>query len=90
MLIKLLGLTDILAIIALIASSILPQSLVILMAVYLVMKGVIFIAIGGDMINILDIFAGIYTAAASYNISHWIITLIVVIYLGQKAFISLA
>jgi len=89
MLIKLLGFADILAIIALITSSILPQSLVLLMAVYLILKGIIFIAIGSGIANFLDIIAGLYIAAASYSISHWVITSIVIIYLGQKAFISL-
>ncbi len=89
MLIKILGFADILTIIALLAASILPQPLVILMAVYLILKGIIFVTIGGNIIDILDVIAGFYIATASYGISHWIITSIVVIYLGQKAFISL-
>lgn len=89
MLIKILGFADILAIIALLAASILPQPLVILMSIYLILKGIIFVTIGGNIIDVLDVIAGFYMAAASYGISHWIITSIVIIYLGQKAFISL-
>ena len=54
-----------------------------------ILKGIIFIAIGSGIANFLDIIAGLYIAAASYSISHWVITSIVIIYLGQKAFISL-
>ena len=89
MLVKLLGVIDILAIIALLAVKILPQPVVILMALYLIIKGVLFMIIGQPFPNFFDVASGIYVASASYGISHWILTSIAVIYIGQKAVVSL-
>lgn len=89
MLLKLLGIIDILAIISLLAVNILPQPLVLFMALYLIIKGALFTIIGGQLPSLFDVVSGIYIAAASYGISHWIITVIIMIYIGQKAIISL-
>ncbi|MBS3168157.1 hypothetical protein J4216_03475 [Candidatus Woesearchaeota archaeon] len=89
MIIKLLGFADLLAVIALIGSSFLPQSLVIIMAIYLIIKGLYFVIIGGVIPNILDLISGIYLLLAILNFTHWIPTLIVSLYLLQKAAISL-
>ena len=89
MIVKLLGFADILAIISLLASNILPQSLVLIMGLYLIGKGVLFIILGGQLPNILDILCGFYILLVSYGISNWVISLIVIFYIGQKAIISL-
>ena len=89
MLVKLLGVADILAIIALLFVTLLPRKLVLIMALYLIFKGVIFMLGGGIFPSFLDLTSGVYIAAASYGISHWIPTLAVIIFLIQKALLSL-
>ncbi len=90
MILKLLGFADILAIIALLAASILPKTLIIIMSIYLLVKGLFFLITGGNLItNFLDIVSGFYIIAASFGVSHWIATVIVGIFLLQKALISI-
>ena len=88
MILKLFGFADILAIIALLAATILPQKLVLLMAIYLIIKGFLFVIMGGVFPNFFDILSGLYLAAASFGISYWIFTTVVVLFLAQKAFLS--
>lgn len=88
MILKLLGLADLLALIALFLTTLLPQSIIIVMALYLIIKGVFF-AIMGDMVSLIDVFTGIYLASASYGMSHWSITLILTIIILQKAIVSI-
>ena len=89
MLIKILGFADILAIFALLAANLLPQKLVILMAFYLIMKGLIFMLMGGSITNLIDMITGFYLILASFGVSHWILTIPAVLFLAQKAFVSL-
>ncbi len=89
MILKLLGIADIFAIIALIASSILPQSILIFLGLYLIIKGLIFMLIGGPFPSFFDMSCGFYLISVSYGIEHWIPTTIVLLFLAQKAFISL-
>lgn len=89
MIVKILGFADILAIIALLAAKILPKQLVIIMALYLILKGLLFLIIGGSFTNLIDTSSGLYLVFAAYGISHWIPTTIVVIFILQKAIISL-
>lgn len=89
MLLKLLGVLDILAIIALLSATILPKTIMLVIALYLIIKGVLFMITGTPLPNFFDVMSGIYIAAVSYGISHWIPTLLVIIYIGQKAIISL-
>ena len=87
MLLRLLGIADLLALIALLLATYLPQSLVIIMSLYLTIKGTFFLILGNP-VSLLDIFAGIYLASASYGLSHWSITSIITILILQKAIIS--
>lgn len=90
MIVKLLGFLDILAVIALLAVKISPKPVVIFMALYLIIKGLFFLITGSNMfMNFFDIVSGAYLAAASYGFSHWIATALVIIFLLQKAVISL-
>ena len=88
MLLKLMGIADVLAVIAMFLAAYLPQSLVIIMALYLILKG-IFFTLMGDMISLVDVFAGIYLASASFGASHWIMTLILTVIILQKAIVSI-
>ncbi len=89
MIVKILGFADILAVIALLTSSFLPQNLVIFMAIYLIIKGLYFILLGGLFPNVFDIISGLYLIIASFGFTHWIPTVLVMLFLLQKAIISL-
>ena len=84
MLIKILSLGDILSIIALISLPVLPISLVMLMGLYLIIKGITF-SLMGNLVSLIDGLAGFYILIAVFGISHWIPTLIVSIFILQKA-----
>jgi len=66
MILKLLGITDLLVLVSLLLVSYLPETLVIIMAVYLIIKGVIF-TLFGDPISLADIFCGLYIVSAAYG-----------------------
>ena len=89
MIIKMLGFADLLSIVALLAASILPKSLITIMAAYLIIKGLFFVLTGGVFPSFFDILSGIYLVTAANGITHWIPTTLVVIFLLQKSFFSL-
>ncbi|MBS3152125.1 hypothetical protein J4230_01805 [Candidatus Woesearchaeota archaeon] len=89
MIIKILALADILTIISLLGVSLLPQKLVLAMAIYLMLKGLVFILIGSLFPNFIDMLCGFYIIFAAFGITHWIPTVIVILFIGQKAFFSL-
>ena len=90
MILKLLAFADILAILALLLSSFLPKTLILLMALYLVVKGLTFIFLFGNLFpSFFDVLCGFYIILAGFGITHWILTVIVILFLGQKAFFSL-
>jgi len=89
MLLKILAIGDILAIISLLGISILPSKFILIMGLYLVMKGVLFMILGGSVPSLLDAGCGIYIIAVAFGIMHWIPTTIVIIYLAQKALVSM-
>ena len=84
MLLKVFGLADILSVLALSIAPVLPPSLVLIMALYLMLKGLIF-SLMGDMISLIDILIGFYILLVSAGLSQWIITLIASVYILQKA-----
>lgn len=88
MILKLLAFADILAILALIGSSLLPQNIVILMGIYLIIKGLAFVLIGGSFANFFDMTVGFYLIIAAFGITNWIPTVLSILFLGQKAFLS--
>ena len=88
MLLKLLALADFVAVFSLILVNYLPHNLVIIMGIYLILKGLFFTLLGGDVINMLDFACGIYHVLAVFGFSHWIITTIVSLYVLQKSFAS--
>ena len=87
MIVKILGVADMLAVLSLLLASVIPQVIIIIMALYLIIKGLIFTIIG-NIPSFIDLIIGFYIIAVSFGISHWIITLIVVVYIVQKAVIS--
>ena len=90
MIIKILAIADLLAIIALLGSSLLPQNIIILMGLYLIIKGLVFTLLFGNLFpSSFDILSGFYIVFVAFSISHWIITTLIILFLGQKAFFSL-
>lgn len=91
MIVKILGILDILAALSFWLSAvfnIIPDSLILLIAIYLIVKGIIFI-ISQDIASILDILSGlIIYASLSFNLPFFI-SLIVVLFLIQKGIFSL-
>ena len=88
MLVKVLGFADFVAVFSLVFIDYLPKSLVLIMGLYLLVKGVFFTLIGGSMVSLIDCCCGIYHVMAVFGFGHWIITFIVVTFIFQKAFIS--
>ena len=87
MLVKILGLADVVAAIVILAAPILPTNILVYSAGYLIFKGGLF-ALSGNVISILDIICGIFTLLIAFDISHPIITLFVLVFLVQKVFFS--
>ena len=88
MLLKLLGAADILTLISLLLISYLPKTLVIVMALYLIVKGIIF-TLMGDIVSLIDALSGFYIITASYGLAHWSITLIITLIILQKSIVSI-
>lgn len=89
MILKILGFADFLAIVALLSANILPKILVIIMAGYLIVKGLFFALTGGVFPSFFDILSGLYLIIAANGVTHWILTTFVTLFLIQKAFFSL-
>jgi len=88
MILKILGLADFTAAFSLMFFSYLPRNLVVVMGLYLIIKGLFFTLLGGNMVSMLDCAAGIYHVMATYGLGHWVLTSIIVIFVFQKAFVS--
>ena len=92
MLIKLMGIGDIIAAITAVIvaafPTVLPRAVVFYVAGYLIFKGGIF-AFSGNLISYFDVFCGIYIILLTYGISITIVTILVVFFLIQKNVLSL-
>ncbi|MEK6948158.1 MAG: hypothetical protein AABX19_02845 [Nanoarchaeota archaeon] len=88
MLLKVLALADFIAVFSLVLVNYLPHNLVIIMGIYLILKGLFFTLIGGNFISMLDFACGIYHVLAVFGFSYWLITTIVAVYVLQKSFVS--
>jgi len=87
MILKILGFLDFFAIITIIFSFILPRSVILYGAGWLILKGVLF-GFTGEVTSWIDAVCGIYTILLAYGIGNNIITVLVIIYLTQKAVMS--
>lgn len=91
MLVKVLGIADLLTALVFFTSSIagfIPDKLVLIVGLYILIKGIIFILIF-DFASFIDVTAGIVILfSLAYNV-HMIIIAIVALYLIQKGIISL-
>ncbi len=85
---KLLGVADIFCVLVIMVISYLPHTIISFAAWFLILKGFMF-AMMKNFISWLDVAAGLYILLLAKGIGHWIPTLIVVIFLGQKGLFSL-
>ncbi len=88
MLLKLLGLFDLAAVMIILLSSVLPMKVVLYTGGLLVMKGLIF-SLGGSLISLLDVLCGVLVILIAFKITSGIIILLVVLFLVQKALLSM-
>lgn len=92
MIIKLLGFLDIVAAILFFINNsffnILPTSIILVVAIYLIIKGVIFV-ISADMASIIDIACGIVILSSAFFVLPRLVAVIVAVYLVQKGVFSM-
>lgn len=85
---RILGILDLICALLMLANPIIPRAVLMYFSMYLIFKGGYF-AFKYNVASILDTLAGIYMIAVAYGFSSGVLTLIAVIYLGQKGLISL-
>jgi hypothetical protein len=94
MIVKILGVLDLIAVIILLIKNYFDKSawfpiiLVLIAGSYLIIKGIIFI-LTLDFASIIDIVSGIIIVFAAYFHLPLLLSALVIILLGQKAFFSL-
>ena len=88
MIFKTLGILDLITVIVLMSAAILPEKMLLYAGLYLLIKGLIFIATSKDIASYGDAASGAYfiLMAAGLNIS--MLTTAALIYLGQKTFLT--
>jgi len=87
MILKFLGALDLFAIITIIFSFMLPKSVILYGAGWLILKGVLF-GFTGEITSWIDAVCGIYAMLLAYGIGNNLVTVVVIIYLLQKAVVS--
>jgi len=88
-LVKILGTLDFLVLLMILFSSLFPKDIILYGAFYLIIKGLIFVLTSRDFASYIDVIIGIYTIFIAFNISHPILTIIMVLYMGEKVVVSL-
>ena len=88
MFIKVLGVIDLIAAVSLLLSSILPKEWVLLMGIYLLLKGGFFL-LSGDLMSLLDVAVAIYFIFVANEISMVVVTALATLFLLQKGAFSL-
>ncbi len=88
MLHKIIGFVDIIAVLTVIASPILPTKLVLLAGSLLLFKGAFF-ALQRDVISILDVICGFLIIFLAFDVFSTVVLIIVVFFLLQKIFFTM-
>jgi len=88
MLAKLLGILDLICVLAIFLVNLLPNQLIMNLGMLLTMKGIIFASMR-NLVSILDVVAGIYMGLLIYGVRNKVITVFLLIYLAQKGLLSL-
>ena len=87
MLVKLLGIMDLAAVIAVLLAPALPAKVIMYIAAFVIMKG-LFFGMTRSIINLLDIVCGVLIALMAFHITSTPIIIIITLFLLQKAFFS--
>jgi hypothetical protein len=87
MFMQLLGSLDVLAAMLLIFSPILPSQPLLLAAVYLMVKGLLFL-LGGDTVSMIEMAVGFYFIFAAFDLVWNPITVLCALFLLQKGVLS--
>ncbi len=82
-----MGLFDAMAILVLLFSPIMPMGAMLYGSGYLISKGGLF-ALAGNFVSWLDVIAGVYLLLVAFGIGSTVITVLVFIFLLQKALFS--
>lgn len=88
MIFKTLGIMDLVTVIILLGAAIFPQKMLLYAGLYLLIKGLIFIAASKDIASYGDAISGAYMVMMSFGLTMPYITTAVLIYLGQKTFLT--
>jgi hypothetical protein len=85
---KIMGVGDFIAIILILFAPVLPMKVILYGAAWLILKGGIF-AMTGNIVSMLDVLCGLWTVALAFGAHSSTITIIVIIFLGQKVVFSM-
>ncbi len=88
MLVKLLGIIDLAAVIAVLLSPILPTRVLLALGIFIILKGLTF-GITRSVMNLLDIVCGLLIILMAFKITSLTIIILVTLFLLQKAFFSI-
>lgn len=88
MFIKLLGIADLVAAASLLLSSVLPPEWIMVMGIYLLLKGGFFL-LSGDWMSLIDVGVAVYLILVANGVSSTVITALAVLFLLQKGGFSL-
>lgn len=87
MLLKLLGVMDLLAVFAVLLSPALPSKIILYVAVFIIMKGLLF-GLTRSIVNTLDVICGLLIVLMAFKVTSLAIMVVVTLFLLQKAFFS--
>jgi hypothetical protein len=88
MIVKILGLLDLMCVFAIIFNSIIPTNIIMNLGMLLAMKGIIFASMK-NIGSIIDAFGGFYLGFIVYGATNNLISWFLILYLGQKGILSL-
>ncbi|GEM_PF-3906413 len=88
MIFKTLGIMDLVTVIILMGAAAFPQKMLLYAGLYLLIKGLVFIMASKDIASYGDAISGAYMALMAFGLTKPFITTAVLIYLGQKTFLT--
>ncbi len=89
MLLRLLGVIDLMVALLLLASHILPKDILVVAAIYIILKGLVFV-LAEDIISYVDIAIGLYIFLLMFGFSSNILSLLAALFLIQKGLASIS
>ncbi len=88
MIVKFLGILDLVLAVGLLLASVLPAEVLMVFGLYLLVKGGFFL-LTGDWMSVLDIGVAIYFMVAAFGVTSAVITAVATLFLIQKGGFSL-